>query len=142
MNSRPWMSWRSLVARPTTLAGGQLVLPAAVEPGDRPVHLGPQVVLDVEGETAAVVPADVGEGVDDQGRADQGARPGSHVTAVADDHVVDDHLGDQRDQRHDGHAAEGGTQGEDDVRRMAPRVARQSPCPSPLRSHAGAFRQT
>lgn len=124
------------------LSGGQLVLAAAVEPGDRPVHLGAQIVLDVEGETATVVAADVGEGVDDQGRADQGARPGGHVAGVTDDHVVDDDLGDQRDQCHDGHAAQRGTEGEDDVRRMAPRVARQSPCPSPLRSHAGAFRST
>ena len=43
------------------LAGGQLVLAAAVEPGDRAEHLGAQVVLHVEGEPAAVVAADVGE---------------------------------------------------------------------------------
>ena len=43
------------------LAGGQLVLPPPVEPGDGVVHLGAQVVLDVEGEPAAVVAADVGE---------------------------------------------------------------------------------
>ena len=63
------------------LSGGQLVLAAAVEPGDRPEHLGPQVVLDVEGEPAAVVAADVGEDVDERrrrrsARPAQGARTG------------------------------------------------------------------
>jgi hypothetical protein len=128
------------------LAGGQLVLAAAVQPGDRPEHLGPQVVLDVEGETAAVVAADVGEDVDDQGRADQGARPGGHGAVVTADHVVDDHLGDQRDHRHHGHAGQRGAESEDDVPGMAPGVAGQSarpalfrPCPALLpllRCHA------
>ncbi|MDQ0601564.1 hypothetical protein QF037_005909 [Streptomyces canus] len=132
------------------LPGGQLVLAAAVEAGDRAVHLGPQVVLDVEGEAAAVVAADEGEDVDDDGGADEEARPGGHVTAVVADDVVDDHLGDQRDQRHDGHADERGAEGEDDVLRIPPGVSGQSSCPaglfpprpSLLRAHAGALHRS
>ncbi|GAA2940547.1 hypothetical protein GCM10011428_69030 [Streptomyces violaceus] len=97
------------------LAGGQLVLAAAVQPGDRAVHLRPQVVLDVEGEAAAVVAADVGEDVDDQGGGDEEAGPGGHVPGVLADDVVDDHLGDQGDEGHHGHARQGGAEGEYDV---------------------------
>ena len=78
MKSRPWMSWRSLVARPTTW-------PVDSSSWRRPssrvivaVHLGPQVVLDVEGEPAAVVAADVGEDVDDERGGDQQAGPDRH----------------------------------------------------------------
>ncbi|MDQ0684005.1 hypothetical protein QFZ56_002968 [Streptomyces achromogenes] len=120
------------------LAGGQLVLAAAVEPGDRLEHVGPQVVLDVQGETSAVVAADVGGDVDEDGGAEEGARPGGHVTGVVADDVVDDHLGDERDQRHDGHAEQRGAEGQGEVRRVAPGVSRQPSCPSPLLAHAGA----
>jgi hypothetical protein len=128
------------------LAGGQLVLASSVEPGDRPVHLGPQVVLDVEGEAAAVVAADVGEDVHDDGGGYERARPGRHGLAVVPDDVVDDHLGDQRDDRQDRHAAERGAEREQDVLRVPPRVPREPLRPAALvpllECHAGAFRRS
>ena len=62
------------------LPGGELVLPPPVQPHDRPVHLGTQIVLDVEGEPPAVVAADERQGVDDDGGGDQGAGPGRRAT--------------------------------------------------------------
>lgn len=128
---------------PDDLPGGQLVLPPAVEPGDRVVHLGTEIVLDVEGQAAAVVAANVGEDVDDDGGADEGSRPGEHGPGLVLDDVIDDHLGDQRDERHDGHAAERGPEREHDVLRVPPRVPGQTfrpagflrPGPAPLLRH-------
>ncbi|WP_255285831.1 hypothetical protein, partial [Streptomyces niveus] len=48
-----------------------LLIAAAVEPRDGAVHLRTEVVLDVQGEASAVVAADVGHGVDDDGRGYQ-----------------------------------------------------------------------
>ena len=59
------------------LAGVQLVLAGAVQPGQRGEELGAQVVLDVQGEPAAAVAAQVEAAEVDRGRDDQqpGQRP-------------------------------------------------------------------
>ncbi|SCE47781.1 hypothetical protein GA0115253_105726 [Streptomyces sp. Termitarium-T10T-6] len=111
------------------LPGGQLVLTLPVEPGDRRVHVRTQIVLDVEGEPAAVVAADVGGDVDEDGRADEQPGPDGERAGVVGDHVVDDHLGDERHEGHDGHAGERGAEGEHDVPPVPPRVPGQPPAP-------------
>ncbi len=88
------------------LPGVQLVLPPPVQAGDGVEHVGAQVVLHVEGEPPAVVPAYVGQHVHDQGGGYEQPGPDAHGLALVPDDVVDDHLGDQRHERHDGHAGQ------------------------------------
>lgn len=116
---------------PDDLPGGQLVLPLPVEPGERPVHLGTQIVLDVEGKPAAVVTADVRRYVHQHGRGDQEAGPDSEGAGVVADDIVDDHLGDQRDERQHGHPGERRAECQQHIAPVAPCVAAQPPGPAP-----------
>ncbi len=112
------------------LPGGQLVLAPPVEPGDGVVHVGAQVVLHVEGEASAVVPAYVGEGVHEQGGGYEHPRPGAHGLGPVPDDVVDDHLGDQGHERHDGHARQRGAEREQHVGLVPPGVGGQPLSPA------------
>lgn len=114
---------------PDDLPGGQLVLTLPVEPGDRRVHVRTQIVLDVQGEPAAVVAADVGGDVDEDGGPDEESGPERERARVVGDDVVDDHLGDQRHEGHDGHPGERGTEREQDVPPVPPRVPGQPSAP-------------
>ncbi len=113
------------------LSGAQLVLRAAVEPDQRLVHLGAQVVLHVEGEPAAVEAPDEGQAVDEQRRPrPAGVIHSASPPCTADHDVVDDDLGEQRDEGHDAHAAQRGAEGEQHVPPVAPAVPRQAPGPA------------
>ena len=84
---------------PDQLPGAHLVLARAVQPGQRVEQFGAQVVLDVEGEPAAPVAAQVDAGEVHRGRDDEqpGQRPDGRP--ADHDHVVDDLPLYQRDHR-------------------------------------------
>jgi len=73
-----------------------LVLAGAVQPGQRVEELGPQVVLDVEGNPAPVIAAQVDAGEVDPGRDQEQGRERPDRLPVRDDDVVDDPPLDQR----------------------------------------------
>jgi hypothetical protein len=111
------------------LAGVNLVLPGAVQPGQRVEQLGPHGVLHVEGHLAAAVPAGV-DAAEVGGRGDQqadGQRPDR--LPADDDHVVDDgSLKQRNDQRRDrGHQRP--RQRDDHVLAEPPAVADEPPQP-------------
>lgn len=115
---------------PDDLAGGQLVLAAPVEARDGVVHVGAQVVLDVERQAAAVVPADVRHHVHEDRGAYEQPGPYPHGLAVVADDVVDDDLGDQRHERHDRHAAQGGPERQQHIEPVPPGVCGEPPGPA------------
>lgn len=112
------------------LAGAELVLPAAVEPGDRAEHPGPQIVLEVQGELTAVEAADVGEDVDDERGHDHEGGPGAEGARLPDDDIVDDQLRYERDQGQHGHPGERGAEGQQHVFPVLPAVTGQPPRPA------------
>ena len=63
------------------LPGADLVLARAVQPGQRAEQLGPQVVLDVEGQPAAVVAAQVDAPKFTAAAITSSARPAARWTA-------------------------------------------------------------
>ena len=120
------------------LPGADLVLARAVQAGQRAEQPGPQVVLDVEGQPAAVVAAQVDAGEVHRGRDQQqpGQRPDRLL--VGHDDVVDDAALDQRDRGCGRRARQRAGDRDDDVARITPAVARQPPQPPVSRARASA----
>ena len=107
------------------LPGVDLVLAGAIQPGQRVEELGPQVMLDVEGNPAPVVAAQVDAGEVDRRRDQQQDRERPDRLPVRDDDVVDDPPLDQR-YRGRGHGGQqGAAQRDDHVPAVAPAVGRQ-----------------
>ncbi len=121
------------------LPGADLVLARAVQPGQRAEQPGPQVVLDVEGQPAAVVAAQVDAGEVHRGRDQQqpGQRPDRLL--VGHDDVVDDAALDQRDRGGGHRARQRAADRNDDVAAVTPAVARQ-PSQPPVSRRARARR--
>ncbi len=104
----------------------------AVQPTERAEEVAAQIVLDVERELPPVVPADLGAAEDDRCGDQQHDRPRPQRAGVRGDHVVDDQLGDQRDECRDGHTDERGTEREQHTAAVPPAVTDQPAEPALL----------
>ena len=109
------------------LAGVQLILARPVQPGQGAEHLGPQVVLDIQGDLAAAVAAQVEAREAGQRRAQQQDRERPDRRVPRADQVVHDLPLDQRDNRRDHGHDQRATQREHHVARIAPAVPREPP---------------
>ncbi len=79
----------------------QLILARPVQPGQGAEHLGPQVVLDIEGDLAAAVAAQVKAREAGQRGAQEQDREGPDRRVPRADQVIHDLPLDQRDDRRD-----------------------------------------
>ena len=111
------------------LPGADLVLARAVQAGQRVEQLGPHVVLDVQGQPAAVVPAQVDAGEVHRGRDQQQAGQRPDRLAVGHDDVVDDLPLHQRDRGRRRRGRQRAAQRDDDPAAMSPAVSGQPPQP-------------
>ncbi len=111
------------------LPGADLVLARAVQAGQRVEQLGPHVVLDVQGQPAAVVPAQVDAGEVHRGRDQQQAGQRPDRLAVGHDDVVDDLPLHQRDRGRRHRGRQRAAQRDDDTAAMPPAVSGQPPQP-------------
>ena len=129
MDSRPCTMFRSEMDRPTSCPVRISSWRAPSSRDSEPNMLGPQVVLDVQGDPAAVETAQVDAAEVDRGRDQQqsGQRPDRLV--VRDDDVVDDAALHQRYRGHGHRAEQRAAHRDEDVAPVPPAVPRQPPQP-------------
>ena len=116
------------------LPGRQRVEAGAVEPLQGGEHVAAHVALHVEGEATGAEPAGVADREPHDARAEQQDRPGPDRGAAVPVDEVDHVAGDERGDRGDDAAEDGGTERDVDVRAVPEAVADESAEPTLIRA--------